>query len=333
MQPTLIIGLGGTGAHIVSGTLATLAESAGGALQFLYIDADTHIAENLKLPEQYKQSIGFFALPYIEQACQQDENLKKWFDCQIVKPAPFVPEQFDLTRSTAMYRQFGRLSLYHDLAGGNYSKVRTSIQRALLSIQQQTPNQPVVIICTSLIGGTGGAIALDVAYLVRHILATIRMNPYDGHIVGVFALGNIFASALSQAPEEQHIKFILNEVAAIKEIQHFARTRYEFGPQGQVVTFDNLEPFNAYWLFGGYRGGRLAGKWPTDYFPLIAAEISETVLSGDWIMQPREFEYVTIQAPLITNVIGDWSYWEDVYNRHSKDPNRLSPHISREFDK
>ena len=157
-----------------------------------------------------------------------------------------------------MYRQFGRLSLYHDLAGGNYSKkVRTSIQRALLSIQQQTPNQPVVIICTSLIGGTGGAIALDVAYLVRHILATIRMNPYDGHIVGVFALGNIFASALSQAPEEQHIKFILNEVAAIKEIQHLPEHDMNLGHKAKwspLTTLSHSTPI-------GYLADTEAEDW------------------------------------------------------------------------
>lgn len=336
MQPTLLIGLGGTGAYVIADTLAKLLENpatgegVGNAFQFLYIDADTHIAENLKLPEQFKQSIGFFALPYIEQACQHDENFRKWFDCEIVRRVPFVPEQFDLTRSTAMYRQFGRLSLYHDLSAGNYSRVRVSIHRSLLSIQQQTPNPPLVIICTSLIGGTGGAIALDVAYLVRHILATMNS---DAYILGAFALGNIFASALSHAPEEHHIRFILNEVAAIKEIQHFARTRYEFGPQGHVVAFDNLEPFNSYWLFGGDRSGRFEGKWPTDYFSLIATEVSDTIVTGDWIMRPKGFEYVNIQAPLTTNVIGDWSYWEDVYNRHLKDPNRLSPHISREFAK
>lgn len=339
MQPTLLIGLGGTGAHVIAYTLEKLlenpatAEKVGNAFQFLYIDADTHIAENLKLPEQYKQSIGFFALPYIEQACQHDENLKKWFDCEIVRRAPFVPEQFDLTRSTAMYRQFGRLALYHDLSGEileGHSRVKGSIRHSLLSIQQHNPNPPLVIICTSLTGGTGGAIALDVAYLVRHILATMNS---DAHILGVFALGNMFASALSHAPEEHHIRFILNQVAAIKEIQHFARTRYEFGPQGHAVAFDNLEPFNSYWLFGEDRSGRLEGKWPTDYFSFIATEVSDTVITGDWIMRPKGFEYVNIQAPLTTDVIGDWSYWEDVYNRRLKDPNRLCPHISREFCK
>ena len=338
MQPTLIIGLGGTGAHVVSNILTRLqenpstAESIGGALQFLYIDADTHIAENLRLPEQYKQSIGFFALPYIEQACQQDVNLKKWFDCQIVRHAPFTPAQFDLSRSTAMYRQFGRLSLYHDLSGGNYSRVRASIHRSLLSIQQQTPNPPLVIICTSLIGGTGGAIALDVAYLVRHILATMNS---DAYVLGVFALSNMFAWALSYAPEEHRLRFVLNQVAAIKEIQHFARTRYEFGPQGHVVAFDNLEPFNSYWLIGGERVE--SSLKPTDYFSMIAEEIwdrlsDEIVLMGAW-MRPKGFEYVDIVAPLTTNEIGEWSFWEDLYNGRLKDPNRLSPHISREFYK
>jgi hypothetical protein len=158
------------------------------------------------------------------------------------------------------------------------------------------------------------------------------MNPYDGQILGVFVLGNIFASAFSHAPEEHRIRFTLNEVAAIKEIQHFARTKYEFGSQNNIISFDNLEPFNSYWLFGGDRADRLEGKYPTDHFPLIATEISEAVLSENWITRHQELKYANIQSPLTTNIIGDWSYWEGVYNKHIKDPNRLSPHISREFD-
>lgn len=341
MQPTLIIGLGGTGAHVVSGTLAKLLENlstteqVNRAVQILCIDTDTRVAKSIELPNWGIVNIGGVAIDKVmEHHCQRDEELKKWFDCErlafalSLEPGYRFPGKFSLDLERWQYRQLGRLCLY-----ANYSKVSASIHRSLQSIQEQTPNPPLIIICTSLIGGTGGAIALDVAYLVRHILAAVRMNPYDGHILGVFALGNVFASALSSAPEEQHIKFILNQVAAIKEIQHFARTRYEFGPQGHVITFNNLEPFNSYWLFGGDRIGRFEGKWPTDYFSLIATEISDTVVTGDWIMRPKGFEYVNIQAPLTTNVIGDWSYWEDVYHRHSKDPNRLCPHISREFCK
>ena len=121
MQPTLFIGLGGTGAYVIADVLAkllenlTTAEGVGSIFQFLYIDADTHIAENLKLPKQWQQNIGFYALPYIQEACQHDMNLKKWFDYEIVRHAPFAPAQFDLTRSTTLSRQFGRIALYHDL--------------------------------------------------------------------------------------------------------------------------------------------------------------------------------------------------------------------------
>ena len=335
MQPTLIIGLGGTGAHVVAGTLAKLlenpstAEQINHAIQFLCIDIDTRVAESAELPEWCIQNIGGFALDFVEQACQDDENLKSWFDCQRWRQITCPPALFDPVRLlTAMYRQFGRLCLYHNLA-----RVRERIHHTLSSIQQHNPDTPLVIICTSLVGGTGSAIALDVAYLVRHILATTRMNAHDGYIMGVFALSNIFASAFPNALEEQRIKFILNQVAAINEIRHFAQARYEFGPQGHIVTFDNLEPFNQYWLFGGDRSQKLEGKWPTDFFPLIATEVSNTVVTGDWTTRPKGLEFVSIQAPLTTNVIGDWSYWEDVHNRHLKDPNRLCPYISREFCK
>jgi len=341
MRPTLIIGLGGTGAHVIASTLTKLLESpsasksAGGIFQFLYIDTNTYFAkeQKLNLPKGGIVRIGGVTIDKVlEHYCQHDDNLKKWFDCEKLAHALSLelgyrfPERFSLDVERWQYRQLGRLYLYHDL--DKYSNVKASIHHKLLAIQQQTTTSPLVIICTSLIGGTGGAIALDVAYLVNHVLATINSN---AHVLGVFALENIFASAFSNALEERRIKFILNQVAAIKEIQYFARTRYEFGPQNHVVNFDNFEPFDSYWLFGGDNTEKFKGNRPTDYFSLIASEISGAILSDDWLMQPKGCEYVNIQAPLITNMIGNWSHWEDIYNRHLKDPNRLCPHISREF--
>jgi len=359
MQPTLFIGLGGTGIYVATRVNATLLENTStannvdGIFQIVCIDTYTHFVEdqNLGLPTRYIQNIGFNALPFIEQACLNDENLQKWFDCEQWKRAALPPAHFDLALNPTINRQLGRLCLYHDLAAGNYSKVRQSIHHTLLAIQQRTPTPPLVIICASLIGGTGSAITQDIAYLVHHTLATMGSYAY---VLGVFALGNVFASALSRAPEERRIRFILNEVAAIKEIQHFARSRYEFGPQDHLIAFDNVEPFNSYWLIGGDRNELYDGKWPNYYFAMIASELCTTILSEDIAQPPamlelqslthfaermfyrlkrltKGFEYEYIRAPLTTDEIGDWKSMEDIYNRYLKDPNHLCPHNSREF--
>lgn len=336
MQPTLLIGLGGTGIHVATLIHANLLKDAGvgdmidGTIQVLCIDTDTRFVQdqNLGLPTEFVQNIGFHALPFLEQACRDDENLQKWFSCACWQRGALQLSHPDLQLGAKVIRQLGRLCLYHDLAAGIYSKTRRRIHDALQIIQQRTAIRPLVIVCASLIGGTGSAMALDIAYLVRHILSTMN---YSAHIVGVFALSNVFSAAILSS--EYRIRSILNQVAAMKEIQYFARTKYEFGPDGNVITYNNLEPFNSYWLFGGDEAARLECQWPRDYFPLIAAEIFDAILSSDWMIPPQRLKYVKVQAPLATNTIGDWSLWERVYEGESKDPYRLSPHISREFDR
>lgn len=353
MRPILFIGLGGTGGHIISRILTALsgdpstAGRIGDALQFLHIDTAIADTEDLSLPKQYVRNLGFNTLPYIKDACRNDRDLQRWFDCRVLDVFP--PAQFDLSLSQGKtrYRQLGRLSLYADLARGpNWSKLITSIQRALGStIFLHSNMPPLVLVCTSLIGGTGGAMALDIAYLVRHISAIMHR---DSILLGVFALSNIFSKVLNYGSTEPRTTFILNEVAALKEMQYFARAKYAFGPQQSSIEFSNVEPFDAYWLFGSDKSVLEEELWPTDFFDSMAIETaSNEILSGHWpydhrwlmygsieaFVHAQDTSYIEIPAPLVTSVLTDWTYWEGVYKEHIKDSSRLSPHISREFDR
>ncbi len=337
MQPTLIIGLGGTGAYVLAGVWQALqndqraAAQVGKSLHLLYIDTDTRFPVQLQLPEHWQHSIGFYALPYILDACQHDENLKEWFDCEILRYVHWKPDQFDLSRSTAMYRQFGRLALFHDLASGNHSRVRRSIHQALSTIQQHNPDPPLIILCASLIGGTGSALLLDVAYLVRQILAKTRNNPHDGDLLAVCALHDVFTAAVAHGGQHHHIRFIMNQVAAIKEIRHYSRNRYEFGPKNGVIAFESIEPFNTYWLYGTDQTRWSGHQWPTDHFTSIADDVANVIRTDVLVLQPNRPGIVDTLAPLETNIIRDWGDWNSIYERHISDDGRLSPHISREF--
>ena len=293
MQPTLLIGLGGTGAQVVSIMIGRvksdpqLTAEIGDSFQLMVTDTDMHVVENRHLLPEYTQNIGFFALPYLQEACRRDENLIKWFDCQILHQNIHPTVRFDLTHGAPACRQLGRLCLYRDLWLESYrggDKVQTSIHRALSRLQQNNPDTPLIIICASLVGGTGGALALDIAYLVRQIVGSIRMNPHDCHILGVFATSEIFRAAVLPARGESFTHLILHQVAAVKEIQHYARSRYEFGPQGQVTAFDNLEPFNSYWLYGTNCTGKMIENWPNEWCKLISNELLPAVVMGDWLI-------------------------------------------------
>ena len=89
-----------------------------------------------------------------------------------------------------------------------------SINNSLQSFQQYSRTRPLVIICTSLIGGTGSAIALDIAYITRHLLLKLGS---DAYILGVFALINMFE--MNGAAREM---CIARQIATLKEIQYFS---------------------------------------------------------------------------------------------------------------
>lgn len=124
---------------------------------------------------------------------------------------------------------------------------------------------------------------------------------------------------------------MMNQVAAIREICHFASSKYKFGPNNHVTAFDSLEPFDTYWLYGTDQQQWLRLQWPTDHFASIAVDVANTIRIGVLAAHPNRPGIVGALAPLETNIIRDWGEWNGIYERHINDDGRLSPHISREF--
>jgi eukaryotic-like serine/threonine-protein kinase len=331
MQSTVIIGLGGTGIDIIAEVrrrlLANplLAADVDARVRLLWIDIDTRYkvyTETRDFPARDTINIGGFASePLIRHACTHDPNFQKWWDCAEVTSPPHLRY---LDVGSGQFRRYGRLGLYYHFRNASYY-----IHQALSTAVEDAPdlegNPPLIVLCTSLCGGTGSGVVIDVAYLLRHFLtnANIRVR-----IVGVFVLPSIFEhTVLSYSSDESHGRLQANSCAAIKEIIHFAKNEYEFvGSGGHVISFDNIEPFDCYW-FIDYEDmrGQVRAKI-TDYFLFAAGELVNTVSSGTIL--PAGFPYVAICAPLTTASIRDWSDWEYAYKDYTR---KASPHISREF--
>lgn len=332
MQPVLVIGIGGTGADIAAGVKRKMfnAPSYNAPIQLRWIDIDINgdaFGKAKELGLDLAELIpldGFNIVDFVKRACKDDPYFQKWWDCSeplyYLEPLPYL-EPDVIHWFQKMCRRDRRLMLYY-----HYQKVRGILQKSLEATLSHCDENasPLVVLCASTCGGMSGII-LDVAYLVQHISSAIG-RPV--HILGVFALESIFAETFMHA-QEQRARLILNTVATIKEIQHFATAKYEFGAQGQVIAFDEVEPFDGYWLAERSQTQFLERQRPTDYFFEIGFELFEVALSGNWNV-PRKSKYVS--APLDTSAITDWSNLEAVYNKHSKNA-RPSPHISREFDK
>ncbi len=333
MQPTLIIGIGGTGASVIAGVRRKMLNAPALNLPVqlcqiencinndpMYIARELGISLGEIIPLD-----GFNIVDFVKHACMEDSLFQQWWDCS-ARDYDLYPLATQRHESHAflhwiqkMGRRDRRLMLYY-----HYQKVKTILHKSIAAVLSYCDENtaPLVMISASTCGGMSGVI-LDVAYLVRNIFSMIGRS---ANILGVFALANVFPDALMYAPEQSR-RMVLNTVATLKEITHYATTKYAFGPPGQVITFDSIEPVDGYWLTDQIQS--IGQNLPMDYFSGAADEINEAVSSGNWTVACKS-KYVP--APLDTKEIADWAEWEGIYDNPPKIIPWSVQHISRELD-
>jgi hypothetical protein len=196
IQPTLFIGLGGAGGHVLS-ILKSLFrreyESVmeetkhNSPLQFLLLDTD----DFEKLPRNVQNNLGereqdFVSLSHFNprryaaaQLSMKDSDLHRWFDR---KALPYV-EDAVIHDGASRLRMLGRLCLHY-----HYSlveqRIREKLDRAMdADVHTQAtrikpePRPLRIFIVTSSCGGTGSGIMLDVAAMVSRLVRDRGMSP------------------------------------------------------------------------------------------------------------------------------------------------------------
>lgn len=198
---TLVIGLGGTGKKIILELKKMIAENSKNgmkdfpSLEFLSIDTDNNpvsyetyseistIDRNeLRLdPEKeiVSLNVDFKTIPNISNSFPK---IHEWF------PSSF--EYFllsNLNYSPRADRPIGRFAFAWN-ADVLYQKLSLLLRRTVDTNLSDSTN---VFICSSLVGGTGSGIFLDIAYMVRHIQGTLTSGR-QLFIYGLFALSSQF---------------------------------------------------------------------------------------------------------------------------------------------
>jgi hypothetical protein len=196
IQPTLFIGLGGAGGHVLS-ILKSLFrreyESVmeetkhNSPLQFLLLDTD----DFEKLPRDVQNNLGereqdFVSLSHFNprryaaaQLSMKDSDVHRWFDRNAL---PYV-EDAVIHDGASRLRMLGRLCLHY-----HYSlveqRIREKLDRAMdADVHTQAtrikpePRPLRVFIVTSSCGGTGSGIMLDVAAMVSRLVRDRGMSP------------------------------------------------------------------------------------------------------------------------------------------------------------
>jgi hypothetical protein len=235
--PTLLIGLGGTGKEILLRMRRLIVERFGslGALpciEFLHIDTDQKqtakeqydlkadddtLFKKVKFQpaETIPLTIEGGTTRYIENV-DKYPNIKRWFQHK-----GKIAGLGDLGEGAGQIRMASRLAFFHE---PNFTKISDTLNRVKSKLQdpkiteqvakysfQFDPKSMEVYIITSVGGGTGSGIFLDIAFLVKDIFS-------DAERVGMLFMPKLYEKYSG------HPRIYANGYAALMELN-----KYSFG--------------------------------------------------------------------------------------------------------
>lgn len=231
-QPTLVIGLGGTGKNIVLALKKMIAENCAHGmadfpfLKLLSIDTDRAMPhtqsiiktvrdEALSLNpnrEVFQLQVNFGIAPDLNDY----PAIHEWFPDSLksrLKPA-------DLSRGASQRKPIGRFTfawnaseIYEEINA--FMRAPVDVKIAIdKNIGSKLSKEINVFICGSVCGGTGSGTFLDTAYLVRYC-NHIAGNDYKVKIFGMLALASMFDGIQGTANVRS------NCYASLVELDHF----------------------------------------------------------------------------------------------------------------
>lgn len=312
-RPALVIGLGGTGQWVLTFLKKDLMGSNDGVMpadvQLLAVDTqrlytqileDTNCGTNVSWATRSTDAgVGNVSLDPFTEFFQIGEPLYdfilekhhesprseeyKWLDTEYL--LRLGPAACCTIYGACAYRPLGRLSLFNQV-GRFYNRIRQAISagdQATANRMMPLGDQPYpqrdrleVVIVTSLAGGTGGGIFMDVAWLVRAAAKSLAIGDYmlTGYL--------IMPTAWEQQGPDTGKR--LRAYAAWQELnrymlppmntQTYEKIKYNANPP--IEAEYNRRIFDiAYIIDPGPPGENLSAKRPEDgTFPVVAQAIS-----------------------------------------------------------
>lgn len=237
VNPALVIGLGGTGQWILTYLKKNLLESFGQIppqVRLLAFDTTSEETEILKgesaeeaarIGQIHLDSGEFVYLGgHIKRICEEIRKGKHRHIASWLRADDYLggknnqiglsDDDFNLARGAGTRRQFGRMAVFYDLALMNQSKVWGKIRDALQAVVStlEKPRPVEIYVVSSLAGGTGSGMFLDIAHLSR-VIAQKQVR--EVAVRGFLVLHNTFQSVLE-------VNDVMpNSFAAIRELNRF----------------------------------------------------------------------------------------------------------------
>lgn len=200
-RPALVIGLGGTGVialrHLKAQLLASKERRLPAQVKIIALDTvkdekqsaqtegETQIAAlrtELEPGEYYW--VGGDVYDFVRQVDREEHpHIGSWFQARTYLDS--LPRAaYALERGAGQLRQFGRLAVFYDVSAPARSSIYSLLDRAINDIRKTGFFQTIdVFLVSSVAGGTGAGMFVDIAYLVRQIAQldhqlTIRLRGF-----------------------------------------------------------------------------------------------------------------------------------------------------------
>lgn len=190
------------------------------AFKMIYIDVDSDSLNEVNQNQQAWSELETIPTPLRSSAEYRDQGdiHRRWLSRRWLYNVPR-----DLR--TEGLRPLGRLALLT-----NAARITHSLKSAIDSVSAASPGvTPRVLLVSSISGGTGSGMLLDLAYACRHALHVAGFS--DANVDGVL----LYSSPLGTGRD----KAILNAIATLSELDHYSRlgSYYPGEPLLKVPSF------------------------------------------------------------------------------------------------
>ncbi len=199
------------------------------------------------------------------------------------------PAERDIRGGAQQRRPIGRTALFLRYANPVYQSIVEAIgriygeperdQQTVMSAEEVEKGKRIIFIVTSVAGGTGSGMFLDVANLVRHAINS-NQNWQSVSVSAVIVLPDAFASYTRFMDDPTNLK--PNSYAALREFDRFTRVHSSFLPymlryaEGeQSITWSTNQPVDHVYLMdtasrSASQDFDLSGDPMQGVFPVIA---------------------------------------------------------------
>lgn len=212
--PTMFVGLGGTGAKIVS-MLEKQNRGSDKMLGYAIFDTDANELRDIR-EKGFKGALIQTAenLTVGEYLDVDTEAANRWF------PVNRILNRKTLTEGAGQVRAISRLAFDATVRSGQMDPLHREIEK-LYQINSDDLHQSLrVVIVSSVAGGTGSGLVLPVAMYIRKYLAA-TYEQYSSIIRGFFMMPEIFDKVNSDQSERNSLA--ANAYATLKELDAFMR--------------------------------------------------------------------------------------------------------------